>query len=734
MKERLCTPPKFGRTARGTVLFLFFFALSNASGGDSLVYVPPDTLRAAAHSSRWDSAASLDKMVITGTRTLRSVKDNPSAVFVIPREQLEASPANNVSDALLYQPGIVVQRSVGMGEGVPTSINLRGVPPATAASRTLILVDGIPTNAAGTPFLILNEIPLESIDRIEVVEGPYSGLYGPNAFGGVVNIITRNPAPGLHGEISGAGISGYYDCDGQASVAVGRFSLLVNAAARGIDNWTGRDSVDHPWIGRDSADQPVAQHDRFTNTDNYGYYDRRFFGKLSYALSSRATLTLHARYFNSDLGFGTTEYGHPPGRVSVLGQKFLVGPALKMNVTPQLDLRVSGYVGSLLGTYYGQGIRKDSTLDTVGSVWKSQSNDIEAEAQSILRLGSRNTLTAGIDFVDNIIDFGALHDPITGELLYDPNSPTGRADSAKKSMMNGGVYAQDELKLGRVTGIAAARLDYNSVFGAAICPKAGLVYKQNDMLRLKLSLGRAFRAPSLAELYMPDLPINTSSTLVANPSLVPEYVWTVDGGPEIEFAKVFDVRVEGFYNIMNDLITQKVVNQYYQGFLQNALLGNENIENAWSAGAEASMDVRLPGWGMIFCNYTFTQSENERMHGSLDYVPRHEANAGIFFGKSFGRVTVSGSILENFVGSRDYLDWQVAAWDTTRALPANPQDFTPEYVTLPFYFRTDASVKVEYRMVWIGMQCLNLTDATIEEQSGTWSPRRFVAGKIGVTF
>ncbi|HMD69563.1 MAG TPA: TonB-dependent receptor plug domain-containing protein, partial [Chitinivibrionales bacterium] len=201
------------------------------------VATPKDTTPKAAKPAHWDSAASLDKMVVTGTRTLRSIKDNPAAVFVVTKEQIEASPANNVSDILLYQPGLQVQRSVGMGEGVPTNINLRGVPAATAGARTLILVDGIPTNAAGTPFLILNEVPLESIERVEVVEGPYSGLYGPNAFGGVVNIITKNPTPGIHGALSAGGLPGFYDVGGEGSLSLGRFSLLVNAAARGIDNW-----------------------------------------------------------------------------------------------------------------------------------------------------------------------------------------------------------------------------------------------------------------------------------------------------------------------------------------------------------------------------------------------------------------------------------------------------------------------------------------------------------------
>ena len=93
-----------------------------------------------------------------------------------------------------------------MGEGIPSDIILRGIPGALAAARTLILVDGIPTNVAGTPFLILNEIPLDAIQRVEIIKGPFSSLYGANALGGVINIITikgnGKPTYSFNGETS----------------------------------------------------------------------------------------------------------------------------------------------------------------------------------------------------------------------------------------------------------------------------------------------------------------------------------------------------------------------------------------------------------------------------------------------------------------------------------------------------------------------------------------------------
>jgi outer membrane receptor for ferrienterochelin and colicins len=678
----------------------------------------------AQRQSSPDTAGRFDKVVVTGTRTARSIKENPANITVITREQIESSSATNVTDLLLYEPGIIVRRPIGMGEGVPSDINMRGVPGATAATRTLVLVDGIPTNAAGTPFMIINEVPMEAIERIEIVRGPYSNLYGPNAFGGVVNIITKNAGKDVHAGISCGGFTDFYDASLDANGSAGRFSFLANGAMRGIVNYYGTDSIVHKF----------GHYSRITNADNYGYYDRRFFGKFNYAISSRATLTLHTRYFGSDLGFGRSELGNPPASISVHGQKILAGPVLKVNITPGFDLKIGGYFRNLQGIYYDLGVTADSTHDSVQSVWRSSSNDWQVDAQSTLRLGKGNTLTAGFDVLDNAIDFGPRCDAVTGDYL-------NNASASDKAMQNGGLYVQDEMRLGKFVTIAGLRLDYNSIFGFVPSPRVGLIYKQNNSLRLKLSAGRAFRSPSLSELYMPDLPVNTSTTVRSEPGLKPEYIWAVDGGPELDVTKWCSVRISGFYNKMDDLVTQKVVNQYFQGILQNVTLSHKNTEKAWSAGLENSLDIRFAQWGSFFFNYTYTKSRGlitANVYGKLEYIPEHQFNTGIYFRKSFGRFSLNGSVLENYVGSRDYLDWLVTMQDISNGLkpmPLTPSDFSPTPMTLDAYFRTDASLKITYNdCVWLGIEGLNLFDAKIEESSGAFAPRRFAEMKVGVKF
>jgi len=116
-------------------------------------------------ASSEEEVRSLDRMVVAATRTRRRISETPASVSVVSREDIEVSAAKDVNDLIANETGVQARRVAGMGEGVPYDIIMRGIPGALAATRVLVLVDGIPTNASGTPFLILNEIPNEDGNR-----------------------------------------------------------------------------------------------------------------------------------------------------------------------------------------------------------------------------------------------------------------------------------------------------------------------------------------------------------------------------------------------------------------------------------------------------------------------------------------------------------------------------------------------------------------------------------------
>ena len=129
------------------------------------------------------------EVVVTATRTEKDVADAPGDVHVVTKEDIEKRNVSTVDEALSDVPGVFDNRGKGLMD-TQAQINLRGIP---GANRTLILLDGIPINDAFTGNVMWTGMAPGSVEKIEVVEGPFSSLYGGNAMGGVVNIITQMP-------------------------------------------------------------------------------------------------------------------------------------------------------------------------------------------------------------------------------------------------------------------------------------------------------------------------------------------------------------------------------------------------------------------------------------------------------------------------------------------------------------------------------------------------------------
>jgi iron complex outermembrane receptor protein len=134
----------------------------------------------------------VDEVVVTATKTLRSLKEVPARISIVRRELIESASFMQVDDILRYTPGINVNRTTGIYSQRPM-VTLRGLS-GDEQSRTLVLVNGVPVNTSDEGGVNWNRINQFDIDRIEVFKGPGSSLYGNNAMGGVINIITKKPS------------------------------------------------------------------------------------------------------------------------------------------------------------------------------------------------------------------------------------------------------------------------------------------------------------------------------------------------------------------------------------------------------------------------------------------------------------------------------------------------------------------------------------------------------------
>jgi len=720
-----------------------------------------------------DQVQSLDKIVVSATRTRRRISETPASVTIIQQKEIETSAAKDINDLVANKTGVIVRRSVGMGEGVPSDISMRAIPGALAASRTLILVDGIPTNASGTPFLILNEIPVEIIDNIEIVRGPYSSLYGANAFGGVINVTTKNgfgvPTYGAlfensypfsvlerwrRGERVGkAARSGAQQAlwNGELSSSGGneKINYLVNAGYRAIGNYLLNDSA--------LVKAPGVQYK--IPAKNYDYADLRLLGKIGYRFNDRLSAELHTRYFKSDLGFGVTRYSPDTTDIDIFAEKFIVGPKLSWKVSDAADIKAGGYLRLVNGSYMNEMGGKQIS-------WKSHSADWQLDLQGIIRPVEGHVLTVGSEFLSNGITFGdlvnKLNDSIVSSGVYDRIS-------------NAGAYVQDEISLfGLLRLVPGVRMDYHTVFGAAFSPKLGISAAVNQFLHLRGSAGRAFRAPNHAELFMPPIPLRDSIPLMSNPDLKPEYIWAYDIGADVVPVKNMKFQIGGFYNNMRDLIGQGIVITRLKLDLPDMeydyFITHQNISRAWSAGVEFDGEWSVVREVTLKAGYVYERSHNEsasamaeyfKKIGSdrptdieLDYIPRHKGSAGLRLSRTFNKAKVFFTFDEMIVGTRHYLNFiqlrtgsdasdldlsdMLKRIDPVTKELVNPRDYkvkiSPPYEKLPTYLRTDLLLRCDVGRFFGTVSVQNLFNADYEESFGTLAPGRLATIKIGAQF
>lgn len=240
----------------------------------------------------------LEPVVVTATRVEQRVSDTLSDVSVIDREQIEAAGQSTLTELLARQPG--VQMSGNGGAGASVDYFIRG----SDSRQTVVLIDGVRVGSGSSGTAALQYLPLSQIERIEVLRGPASAVFGADAIGGVIQIFTRRGDDGLQGEVFAGGGS-YGSSEGSASVRGGdgrwRFALGAGvSSSRGFSSTSPR------------INEGVSVARRAHNPDRDGYLNQNFSGSLSFTPHAGTEIGVSAlaskgyNEFDSGLSFPNT--------------------------------------------------------------------------------------------------------------------------------------------------------------------------------------------------------------------------------------------------------------------------------------------------------------------------------------------------------------------------------------------------------------------------------------------
>ncbi len=523
-------------------------------------------------------------IVSTGTRTDREAARSPITTQVVTREEIVGSGAENVADAL-EESDPSVQTSTGFNG---TSLQLRGLD----AEQVLILIDGQRVTGRIGGAIDLRRLTVENVERIEIVKGAGSVLYGSDAIGGVVNIVTRPPEPGVQAEGHASyGSRATLDLSGRVAGGGRRWGL---ASFGGMHQTAGWDA--------DPSDATTTG-DALRNW-NVG-------GSARLDVPGELRLSLSGDYFQRDAR-GVVET--PSG--AILDRRNLSETS---NATARLDHvgRDSRLSLMLHHNFFRDQFRQDQRGDDALDQYQPTDDHIAQLGVQYDQMIARHVLTTGVD--------AQLEWLRTTRIVGDQGQ-----NAVERQRV--ALFVQDEWTPSlapRVAVLPALRVDFDSQFGVYPTGRLATLVEPIETLALRVSYGRGFRAPSFREMYLAFSNAGAGYRVGGNPDLRPEQAWTLDLGATWTPREFVRVSATMFDNRLRDLITTDLVSDGSVGDLD--VFGYVNVGSGHTRGLELSADVEFLKHFSVAGGYTLLDARNALTGQRLPGRATHQGTLSVEF-------------------------------------------------------------------------------------------------------
>ncbi|MDR3506799.1 MAG: TonB-dependent receptor [Caulobacteraceae bacterium] len=544
-------------------------------------------LACAAPGLAWAADSAPDDIVVVANRAPQPLYKVGNSVTLIDQGAIQSSQAVPLAELLVQTPGVALVRNGG--EGQPTSIFIRGAD----SDQTLVLVDGVQLNDPSQPsggFDFANLLAGD-VSRVEVLRGAHSTLWGSQAIGGVVDVVTAEPPKGL--EADGAAEAGSRDTQYYRLGMGGTLDRLSFRLAGGYYATAGISAFDRAFGGRE--------------TD--GYTDTAFSGRLRYDLTPDVQIDLRGYYTRSRVaydGYDTPNYAFgDDGEYSKTTQYILYGGV-------NFGL-FGGRLKNRLALQYSDTDRAlyDPNYAPVTQTFYGYGKTTRVEYQGTWAISERYQAV-----------FGAQHERstlTTDTPAYDVvPSPQGY----RATLDSGYVQVQGEVLRG-LTLTAGARHDQHDTFGGHDIFQAAAAWTLNDgNTILRVSFGQGFKAPALYQLF----------SAYGNRALRPETADSWDAGIEQRlWSGRAKISATYFGRASRDLIG------FFDCTTPAPLCATEpygyyaNIARATAQGVELEASVRPLARLSLTANYTYTDSEDARTHKALARRPQDAANLSVSY-------------------------------------------------------------------------------------------------------
>jgi len=596
--------------------------------------------------------SDIPQIIVTANRTANTVDETLAPVSIITREDIERTQASSVIDVLSMTPGIDVTSTGGFGS--QQSIHMRG----TNSDQVLILIDGMPSGSATlgtTPFQYL---PLAQIDRIEVVRGPHSSLYGSSAIGGVIQIFTRKGQNKQH-LYSDVGYGSDNTKDVNFGISDGNQNSSYNLSVGYME------SDGYNFLGNTSPD---TDDDGFDNTSV----------SLGGSHKFNEQLTVSGSFLYSE---GQNEFDGYDYKRSRTDYKEQIASAI-------VDYQINDIWITQLLIGQSKDDQKNHLTANSKSHFDTSKDNYSWKNEFLIR--DTDLLTLGFDYLDESVD--------------------SSTDYSEDSRWNKAAFAQYQY-YGDVFDIKVSwRYDDNEAFGSHNTGNISFGFDLDEYVRVTTSYGTAFKAPGFNSLYWPKETFPAwFYSYEGNPDLKPEESESFEFGLSGQFNSV--TWTAHYYNTsITNLISSKGQLNPSTFFWEER---PENIGKAHIDGIELTLKTEILNW-MIQANISHTNPTDDETGDTLAYRSKDQfrfemdQNSGKF---SYGASLIASS--ERYTSNKSRIAgygimnirgaWELSQHWTLKAKIDNLFDkqyaTTESYTGLPFYAQDRfAFASIHYQM------------------------------------